>query len=164
MAEKMFRSVAKTLEAFDNKLIGAEDDLSNVNLDALLSTHTRALAAAPLGSREMSLPFRYLAPSNSNNNNSRDYTASTASPFARRQDVRPISFAARQQTRPMTSRTRNRAAFPSMGLSDGLLENNSIFEEQPVRSQQTLPDGVGPGYWIAIDGDENDRVWISTSE
>jgi hypothetical protein len=154
MAEALYRTISKTLEAFDNNLIGAEDDLSD--LDALLERKGVRLVRAPTvtssypdpTARKMSLPYRYLV--RDETNNSSIATPSASSPFA-----------SKKETRFPKSHDGNRAAFPSMsmGLAAGLLEDYTDLDMRKSvgnRRHRHVP--------VAIDGDEDDVVWLSESE
>ena len=111
MAEALYRNIAKTLKAFDEGVIGAEDDLTD--LDEILQERERRLPQRRepgfgfgfglSRSQPTNLPHRS-APSN-------NQTSSTAaSPFVRGQEARSVLSRAGDQDR-----------FSSMNLFDGVL-------------------------------------------
>ena len=130
MAEAMYRTIAKTLEAFDKQFIDAEDDLSVSDLDGILRRKGINMRSAPsfgrplfeAPARTVSQPSRYFV---RDENDSRGSATFTSSPFARNQ-----AASVPQQPRVLEP----------MNLLDGLIGDN---EEDNVRpSIETRPRHV----------------------
>jgi hypothetical protein len=133
MAEQLYRTIARTLEAFDNGLIDAEDDLTD--LDDILERKGVSRHAAPSFARSMfDAPRRYSSQRSRylqrDNNNSRSTATSAfpSSPFARNQ-----AFAAA----PYQPRSRQASSFEPMGLLDGLLDAGDDEDEDLRPSIET---------------------------
>lgn len=104
MAEALFRSAAKTLEAFDNGLISVEDDLSD--LDALLARkgivipqmplNRLSLLDGPAGSSSVTSPYRYLTSSDSASET--ESPTKISSPFSRGSDIEPVAQQKKKKT------------------------------------------------------------------
>jgi hypothetical protein len=119
MAEAMYRTIAKTLEAFDKGYIKAEDDLSD--LDRILDRKGAALRQArPVPRAVFNPPAR--ATSVSSLHFVRDNASTTqvtlpSSRFGRKKDVLP-----RTVPQPQQMRDRGYGAFRSMGFSNRPLD------------------------------------------
>ena len=135
MAEAMYRTIAKALEAFDKQLIDAEDDLSVSDLDGILRRKGINMRSAPsfgrplfeAPARVVALPSRYFV---RDENDSRGSATFTSSPFARN-----------QASVPQQPRVRAASSFEPIDLLDGLIGDN---EEDNIRPsiEKTRPRHV----------------------
>lgn len=125
MAEALYRTIAKTLEAFDQGHIEAEDDLSD--LDDLLQqkgVKLRGVPPAPRSSfdaptRSAGLQSRYLV---------RDVARTGRASSSSRSQFAQGRAARHQQPRNMSN-----GDTQSMNLLDGLLDDFEIVEDDDVR-------------------------------
>jgi hypothetical protein len=129
MAEALYRTIAKTLEAFDNGFIDAEDDLAD--LDEILMQKGVNIPHAPIPRsafdgppRPTNLPYRYLVRDDSDNNGRPSTIGS--SPFARQNAGR---------ARP---RSRTAGAFEPMDSQDSLLDGFEFEEPDDLRDSIEL--------------------------
>jgi DNA (cytosine-5)-methyltransferase 1 len=129
VAEVLYRTIAKTLEAFDRGFIDAEDDLSD--LDELLERNgvtlqrppsvPRALFDPP--SRVSSLQSRYLV-----RDDRPGPSRSSSSSF----------FTQRRASRPQQPRDRSNAASQPIDLLDGLFDGINETEDDDVRESTRI--------------------------
>jgi DNA (cytosine-5)-methyltransferase 1 len=125
MAQAVYQIISRTLEAFDNGLIGAEDDLSD--LDALLvqrgendpqQRHTPGLGGFTRSNNIPRTPSQVPG-----SRTARTPGSQTASPSVRNNG-----------SEPMRSQRRTEDAFPSMNLFDGVLNGISDFADGSTAS------------------------------
>jgi DNA (cytosine-5)-methyltransferase 1 len=157
MAEALYRTIAKTLEAFDNGYIGAEDDLSD--LDGILERKgaiTRAMR--PIARASFNPPSRPAGPlsrylvCNNTAASSGQTTASSSSPFARRNA--PI---------PQGPRSQRRGGSSAMSLMGGILGDSDDNNDDDVRETIEVRPRRRRRTAVYIDN-ENEPTWISDSD
>ena len=88
MAEAVYRTIAKTLEAFDHELIDAEDCIED--LDAFLKDKGVVLPAASSRS-----PYRYLTRNNTSTRAPKH--AASSSIFSRKTEIEPVRSTSRKR-------------------------------------------------------------------
>ncbi|KAH4037884.1 hypothetical protein HBI88_122120 [Parastagonospora nodorum] len=130
MAEKLYRTIAKTLEAFDQNHIDAEDDLSD--LDELLDSKGVSLENAPSIPR---LSFERRV--RSTTPQSRYLVRDTPRP-ARAATSAPTRFAQARPARPQQSRRMLSGSFDNMSLLDGLLNSTQDSDSDVVETTEPL--------------------------
>jgi DNA (cytosine-5)-methyltransferase 1 len=124
VAQALYRTIAKTLEAFDQGYIDAEDNLSD--LDSILERKGAKLQPPPAvpralfnpPSRAVSLPSRYLV---------RDDMSDPTTPSS------SSSFTQQRASRPQQPRSRSDAASESIDLLDGLFDGVNDSGDDDVR-------------------------------
>jgi DNA (cytosine-5)-methyltransferase 1 len=159
MAEKVYRTIAKTLEAFDTGLIGAEDDLSILDLDALLErngSRTPQARSAPSSymdgtSRSRDLPIRSIERNSPSSSRRVSSTSSSSSSGKNRGERSTLS-------------ARTERAFPSMDPMGGVLDGISGFgtSARPSASRKpqgsALRNGKREVIEISDDSDEDEQM------
>ncbi|KAI4712674.1 hypothetical protein J4E89_002942 [Alternaria sp. Ai002NY15] len=145
MAQAMYQVIAQTLEAFEKGLIGAEDDLSD--LDAILR---------PSGE---SVPQQRRLDSFTGSANIPFRPSRTVSPrMARATESRTASPSTRKHgSDSMQSRRRNENSFASMNLLDGGLSGISNFAN---RSTASVGRTTGRRRKPSIPGDDGEVIHI----
>ena len=145
MAQAMYQVIAQTLEAFEKGLIGAEDDLSD--LDAILR---------PSGE---SVPQQRRLDSFTGSANIPFRPSRTVSPrVARATESRTASPSTRNHgSDSMQSRRRNENGFPSMNLLDGVLSGINNFAN---RSTTSVSRTTGRRREPSIPGDDDEVIYI----
>ncbi|KAI4702103.1 hypothetical protein J4E81_002465 [Alternaria sp. BMP 2799] len=146
MAQAMYQTIEKTLEAFENGLIGAEDDLSD--LDAILGPSGESV---PQQRRldsftgSANIPFRH---------------SRTASSRSARATISPSTR--NNGSESMQSRRRNENSFPSMNLLDGVLNGINNFANRSAasvsrttrrRGEPSIPGGDDEVIYIPSDSE-----------
>ncbi|KAI4605989.1 hypothetical protein J4E83_010255 [Alternaria metachromatica] len=146
MAQAMYQTIEKTLEAFEKGLIGAEDDLSD--LDAILEPSGESI---PQQRRldsftgSANIPFRHSQTASSRS------ARATTSPSTRNNG-----------SESMQSRRRNENSFPSMNLLDGVLNGINNFANRSAasvsrttrrRGEPSIPDGDDEVIYIPSDSE-----------
>ncbi|KAI4625534.1 hypothetical protein J4E80_002666 [Alternaria sp. BMP 0032] len=146
MAQAMYQTIEKTLEAFEKGLIGAEDDLSD--LDAILGPSGESF---PQQRRldsftgSANIPFRHSRTASSRS------ARATTSPSTRNNG-----------SESMQSRRRNDDSFPSMNLLDGVLNGINNFANRSAasvsrttrrRGEPSIPDGDDEVIYIPSDSE-----------
>ncbi|KAH7090195.1 S-adenosyl-L-methionine-dependent methyltransferase [Paraphoma chrysanthemicola] len=152
MAEALYRTIAKTLEAFDNGFIDAEDDLSD--LDGILARKGAQFPKAPSTQRSLfdatprptNVSYRYLVRGNSS---SSARSASTSSPFARKK-----AQAKPSRNRPASS-FRQRTSFLE-GLLDGFEDEDHVQPSVEADTRFTR-SGSAADDAIELSSDSNDE-------
>ncbi|KAF2689615.1 S-adenosyl-L-methionine-dependent methyltransferase [Lentithecium fluviatile CBS 122367] len=111
MAEALYRSVAKTLEAFDHRLINAEDEIHD--LDATLQEKEVSLPRSSSNLQSSGAPrspYQYLVRDDSRSSSGASKTGTSSSIWDRRTEVEP--------TRPDFKRERASASLPFRATRD----------------------------------------------
>ena len=120
MAQTIYQTIAKTLEAFEKGLIGAEDDLSDLDI-ILAETGESAPQQRRLdsftGSASPHRPSR-----------------TTSSRMAMATESRTVSPSTRNSTESTRSRRRRASGFPSLNLLDGVLNGINNFANRDTAS------------------------------
>jgi hypothetical protein len=125
VAEALYRTIAKTLEAFDQSYIDAEDDLDLCDLDEFLKRKGVTLQPPPsvpralfdLPARPSRMQSRHLV----RNDRSPTITSSSS------------SFAQRRASRPQQSRERSGTASQPINLLDGFFDGMNDEGDDDVR-------------------------------
>ncbi|KAI4933897.1 uncharacterized protein J4E92_003566 [Alternaria infectoria] len=145
MAQAIYQTISKTLEAFEKGLIGAEDDLSDLDLDLILeqsgeSAPQQRRLDSFTGSATPHRPSR---------------TASSR--MARATESRTASPSTRHRAESMRSRHRNASGFPSLNLLDGVLDGISNFAN---RSTASASKSTRRRREPSIPGDDDEVIYI----
>ena len=147
MAQAIYQTISKTLEAFEKGLIGAEDDLSDLDLDLILeqsgeSAPQQRRLDSFTGSATPHRPSR---------------TASSR--MARATESRTASTSTRHRAESMQPRHRNASGFPSLNLLDGVLDGISNFAN---RSTASASRSTRRRREPSIPGDDDEVIYISS--
>ncbi|KAI4680034.1 uncharacterized protein J4E88_005925 [Alternaria novae-zelandiae] len=143
MAQAIYHTIKKTLEAFEKGLIGAEDDLSD--LDLILeqsgeSAPQQRRLDSFTGSATHSRPSR-----------------PASSRMARATESRTASPSTRHTAESMQPPRRNASGFPSLNLLDGVLDGISNFAN---RSTASASRSTGRRREPSIPGDDDEVIHI----
>jgi hypothetical protein len=131
MAEALYRTIAKTLEAFDEGLIEAEDDLSD--LDGLLERRGANLWNAP------SFPRMSFDPAPRSTGSPCRYLVRGEPRPTRTAPSIPSRFAQGKPARPQQQRNRSNDSFANMNLLDGLLDGIEESNDDVVETTEPTP-------------------------
>jgi len=143
MAQAMYQTIAQTLEAFEKGLIGAEDDLSD--LDAILR---------PSGE---SVPQQRRLDSFTGSATPHRPSRTASSRMARATESRTASPSTRHRAESMQPRRRNASGFPSLNLLDGVLDGISNFAN---RSTASASRSTRRRREPSIPGDDDEVIYI----
>lgn len=142
IAEVMYRSIIRTLQAFDEGLIGAEDDLTDLDsVFAQLHVNSSSAPSTPSSFFETnSRPFR---------------------PQHRDSSSESVMFLGRKfASQPKRSKSNRAATPPDRSLSYGLLDGSS--DASRVRDVIALDQDVS--YIDETDSDDDDVVFLGSSQ